>query len=107
VYDGAQGRYAEGHFLGTPAYFVPLRSGTPGAVPVPRRLGALPRRVMDNDLFRFMLALTTDSLDPHEALSLWHRERHPGRERFGITVGPSGQWAWLDDPAGPYVWPLA
>ncbi|MFJ1746216.1 methyltransferase domain-containing protein [Streptomyces sp. NPDC088116] len=106
-------RYAEGHFLHTAAYFVPLR-GTPvapgasGGGPMAHRpLGGLPRRTIENDLFRFLLALTAGSLDPHEALSLWERERRPGRERFGITVTGDGQWAWLDDPAGPYVWPLS
>jgi protein-L-isoaspartate O-methyltransferase len=106
VQDGARGRCAEGRFLHTSAYFVPLR-GVPGdSSPVRRQFAGLPKRVVENDLFRFLLALTAGSLDPHEALSLWKRERRPGRERFGITVGASGQWAWLDDPAGPYVWPL-
>ncbi|MFI8435665.1 methyltransferase domain-containing protein [Streptomyces sp. NPDC079020] len=106
VRETAHGRYAEGRFLHTPAYFVHLR----GALPPPGRrrpLGGLPRDVFDDDLFHFLLTLTEGSLDPHEALSLWRRERRPRRERYGITVGPEGQWAWLDDPEGPYAWPLA
>ncbi|MEE1792074.1 methyltransferase domain-containing protein [Streptomyces sp. BE308] len=106
VRDTAHGRSAEGRFLPTPAYFVPLR----GALPLPAELqplAGLPRRVIDDELFRFLLTLTAGTLDPHEALSLWRRERRPQRERYGITVGPDRQWAWLDDPQGPYAWPLA
>ncbi|PCG82627.1 methyltransferase [Streptomyces sp. WZ.A104] len=102
----AQGPRAEGHFLHTPAYFVPLR----GALPLPAglpHLGGLPRRAAGNDLFRFLLTLTAGALDPHEALSLWEREGRPQRERYGITVGQGRQWAWLDDPQGPYTWPLS
>ncbi|MFJ7197583.1 MULTISPECIES: methyltransferase domain-containing protein [unclassified Streptomyces] len=105
VRDGAHGRYAEGRFLHTAAYFVPLRGAPARAVRRPHT-GAVPRRVSENDLFRFMLALTEDSLDPREAHSLWRRERRPERERFGITVRDGRQWAWLDDPEGPYAWPL-
>ncbi|MDX3849274.1 methyltransferase domain-containing protein [Streptomyces sp. AK02-01A] len=98
---------AEGRFLHTAAYFVPLR-GVPGGGPLTRRpVGGLPRRAAENDLFRFLLALTEGSLDPHEALSLWERERRPRRERYGVTVAGDRQWAWLDDPSGPYVWPLS
>ncbi|GGZ26751.1 O-methyltransferase [Streptomyces inusitatus] len=101
--DARHGRIAEGRFLRTSAYFVPLRGSGPAAE---RRPGALPRRVLENDLFRFMLSLTGRSLDPREALSLWERERRPLRDRFGVTVVGGRQWAWLDDPEGPYVWPL-
>ncbi|MFF3750202.1 methyltransferase domain-containing protein [Streptomyces sp. NPDC002018] len=104
--DGARGTCAEGHFLQTAAFFVPLR-GMPGTALIHRPLGGLPRRAIENDLFRFLLALTAGSLDPHEALSLWEREHRPGRERFGVTIAGGRQWAWLDDPAGPYVWPLS
>ncbi|MEU2129221.1 methyltransferase domain-containing protein [Streptomyces sp. NPDC018352] len=105
VREAAHGKYAEGRFLHTAAYFVPLR-GSP--VPPARRphTRALPSRFSENDLFRFLLALTEGSLDPREALSLWQREKRPERERFGITVRDGRQWAWLDDPEGPYAWPL-
>ncbi|GAA3489412.1 methyltransferase domain-containing protein [Streptomyces cremeus] len=96
--------HAEGRFLPTPAYFVPLRGGL--TAPAPRYTGGLPRTALDDDLFRFLLSLSTNSLDPHEALALWHLEGRPRRERFGVTVTPGGQWAWLDDAAGPYAWPL-
>ncbi|MFJ1645713.1 methyltransferase domain-containing protein [Streptomyces sp. NPDC088258] len=97
---------AEGHFLPTPAYFVPLR-GVPGADQDTRRpVGGKPAQAGGNELFRFLLTLTANSLDPHEALALWRRERRPGRERFGVTVAGDRQWAWLDDPTGPYTWPL-
>ncbi|MEV3993005.1 methyltransferase domain-containing protein [Streptomyces sp. NPDC049837] len=95
--------HAEGRFLHTSAYFVPLRGGTP---PAPVHTGGLPRHATDNELFRFLLTLTAGSLDPHEAYSLWQRERRPARERFGVTVSGEHQWAWLDDPEGPYSWPL-
>ncbi|GEC07260.1 O-methyltransferase [Streptomyces spinoverrucosus] len=97
--------YAEGQFLHTPAYFVPLRgTGRPESEPV--ALGAVPRRGREHELFRFLLALTRGSLDPQEAYALWEREGRPGRERYGITVGGGREWAWLDDPEGPYAWPL-
>ncbi|MGI5375474.1 methyltransferase domain-containing protein [Streptomyces sp. CA-251387] len=97
--------HAEGRFLHTPAYFVPLRGGSrsePGAA----HLGGLPRRARDHELFRFLLALTRGSLDPQEAYALWEREGQPQRERYGITVSGEHEWAWLDDPEGPYAWAL-
>ncbi|MFF1376008.1 methyltransferase domain-containing protein [Streptomyces sp. NPDC058308] len=97
--------HAEGRFLHTPAYFVPLRGGDARA-PYERHIGGLPRGALQNELFRFLLELTSGSLDPHEALALWQREGLPVRERFGVTVRGPYEWAWLDDPDGPYVWPL-
>ncbi|AIR98441.1 methyltransferase domain-containing protein [Streptomyces glaucescens] len=101
---------AEGRFLDTAAYFVPLRGGSRSeAGPGPgdqAGLGAVPRRGREDDLFRFLFALTRGSLDPQEAYALWEREGRPGRERYGITVTGHGEWAWLDDPEGPYAWPL-
>ncbi|MFF4251695.1 methyltransferase domain-containing protein [Streptomyces sp. NPDC001663] len=97
--------HAEGRFLHTPAYFVPLR-GQSRPEPEPAQLGGIPRRARDHELFRFLLALTRGSLDPQEAFALWEREEQPTRERYGITVAGGYEWAWLDDPEGPYVWPL-
>jgi protein-L-isoaspartate O-methyltransferase len=97
-------RHAEGRFLHTSAYFVPVRGTTPAA-PEPRT-GGLPRRALDSDLFRFLLTLASGSLDPYEAYALWRREGRPGRERYGVTVADGRQWAWLDDPEGPYSWTL-
>ncbi|MEU8988395.1 methyltransferase domain-containing protein [Streptomyces sp. NPDC048558] len=97
--------HAEGRFLHTPAYFVPLRGGIrtePESSPV----AGLPRRAREDELFRFLLALTRGSLDPQEAYALWEREGRPQRERYGITVRGEHEWAWLDDPEGPYAWPL-
>ncbi len=37
---------------------------------------------------------------------MWRDAGEPGRERFGVTVRGARQWAWLDDPDGPYSWPL-
>jgi protein-L-isoaspartate(D-aspartate) O-methyltransferase len=96
---------AEGPFLQTPAFFVPLRGGCRSGAE-PAGLGAVPRRGRDDDLFRFLYALTRGSLDPQEAYALWEREGRPGRERYGVTVTGEGEWAWLDDPEGPYAWPL-
>ncbi|MFD4261822.1 methyltransferase domain-containing protein [Streptomyces sp. NPDC058534] len=102
VHDAA---HAEGRFLHTPAYFVPLR-GADGSVPQTPGLGGVPRRARENDLFRFLLALSRGSLDPQEAYALWDREDAPHRERFGITLRGARAWAWLDDPEGPYAWPF-
>ncbi|MDX6759506.1 methyltransferase domain-containing protein [Streptomyces sp. F8] len=98
---------AEGRFLHTPAYFVPLRGAT--AVPPPDRMAmvrGLPYELVENERFQFMLVLTAGVLTPREALDLWRSEGRPARERFGVSVSPEGQWSWLDDPQGPYVWPL-
>ncbi|MGE6733273.1 methyltransferase domain-containing protein [Streptomyces sp. NPDC059900] len=98
--------HAEGRFLHTPAYFVPLRGGSRRG-PHEQSLGGLPRKALQNDLFRFLLELTAGTLDPYEALALWQREDRPVRERYGVTVSGPHEWAWLDDPEGPYAWPLA
>ncbi|KOG86563.1 methyltransferase, partial [Streptomyces varsoviensis] len=95
--------HAAGSFLATPAYFVPLRGG--GSAP-PARGDGLPRRLPRNDDFRFLLALTAGRLDPVDALDVWRDAGEPGRERFGVSVRGARQWAWLDDPDGPYNWPL-
>lgn len=34
----------------------------------------------------------------------WEERGRPGHERFGLTVTPEGQRAWLDDPA--HSWPV-
>ncbi|MDH6518993.1 protein-L-isoaspartate(D-aspartate) O-methyltransferase [Streptomyces sp. SAI-135] len=97
--------HAEGRFLHTPAYFVPLR-GADRRDREPADPSGLPRRARENDLFRFLLALSGDSLEPREAYALWEREGRPGRERYGVTVSGDREWAWLDDPEGPCAWPL-
>lgn len=97
--------HAEGTFLNTAAYFVPLRGGS-RPEPEPTPLGGIPHRAREHDLFRFLLALTHGTLDPREAHALWERELRPWRERYGITIADEHAWAWLDDPEGPYVWPL-
>ncbi|MFI8187432.1 methyltransferase domain-containing protein [Streptomyces sp. NPDC085946] len=97
--------HAEGRFLDTPAYFVPLRGADRAEGDVPA-LGGVPHRARESDLFRFLLALTRGSLDPQEAYALWEGEGMPERDRYGITVRGEHEWAWLDDPEGPYAWPL-
>ncbi|MER8116500.1 methyltransferase domain-containing protein [Streptomyces sp. SID8366] len=97
--------HAEGRFLATAAYFVPLR-GQGRAEPEGVRRAGLPSGACEQDTFRFLLALGRGALDPREAYALWERERAPGRERYGVTLAGAHGWAWLDDPEGPYTWPL-
>jgi len=92
--------HAEGTFLDTAAYFVPLR----GTGPAPA--DEIPHRSGDHELFRFLRTLTHGTLDPQDAHELWEREGRPGRERYGVTVAEGRVRAWLDDPEGPYSWPL-
>ena len=42
------------------------------------------------------------------ATRLWEALGRPGRDRFGITAldRVDRQFVWLDDPDGPYSWPL-
>ncbi|MFG2225224.1 methyltransferase domain-containing protein [Streptomyces sp. NPDC048644] len=99
---------AEGRFLATPAFFVPLRTtdasaGGDAAGPDVTGQG-VPRHALADDRFRFLLSLAAGSLPPREAYELWRRERRPTRERYGVTVEGDRQWAWLDSPEGPYVW---
>jgi protein-L-isoaspartate(D-aspartate) O-methyltransferase len=67
---------AEGRFLSTPAYFVPLRGRGAGVAPPP--VGDEPS-VPD---------------------------RRAARTRFGLSVEGGRQWVWLDTPDGPDVWPV-
>lgn len=97
--------HAEGRFLHTPAYFVPLR-GAHTVEPRTPGLDGVPGRAREDDLFRFLLTLTRGSLDPQEAYALWDSEGAPRRERYGVTVRGERAWAWLDDPEGPYAWPF-
>ena len=84
---------------------MPLRGATRPEPDYPH-LAALPRRTREHELFRFLLALTRGILDPQEAYALWEREGRPVRERYGITVSGDREWARLDEPTGPYAWPL-
>jgi protein-L-isoaspartate O-methyltransferase len=102
VHDAA---HAEGRFLPTPAYFVPLRGETRPATEPPD-LAALPRRAGNQELFRFLYTLTRGTLSPQEAFALWIREGGPPRDRYGITIDGNREWAWLDAPKGPCTWPL-
>ncbi|MGW0137786.1 methyltransferase domain-containing protein [Streptomyces calvus] len=96
---------AEGRFLHTPAYFVPLRGAGRSRQEQPD-LDGLPAAARGSDLFRFLLALTAGVLEPREAYEVWEREGRPRRERYGLTADAEGDRAWLDDPRGPYVWPV-
>ncbi|NLU66417.1 methyltransferase domain-containing protein [Streptomyces sp. HNM0574] len=97
--------HAAGHFLATPAFFVPLRGATPPPPPAPG-LSGVPRRARSDDSFRFLLALCAGQLEAADAYRLWRDEDCPPRERYGMTVGDGGQWAWLDREEGPYGWPF-
>jgi protein-L-isoaspartate(D-aspartate) O-methyltransferase len=68
---------AQGRFLHTPAYFVPLR----GALASGGRGGL--------------------------GEQLFGGGRRPDRTRYGLTVDGGRQWLWRDDPHGPDTWPLA
>ena len=67
---------AQGRFLRTPAYFVPLRGAYAGAG----------RRGWAQELFG----------------DGWREDR----TRYGLTIDGGRQWLWRDDPAGPDTWPL-
>src|SRR5690606_26831879 len=58
--------HAEGRFLPTPAFFVPLR-GVSRARPALPDTGGLPRRATRDELFRFLLTLTAGALEPRDA----------------------------------------
>ncbi|GAA2440118.1 methyltransferase domain-containing protein [Streptomyces macrosporus] len=97
--------HAEGRFLDTPAYFVPLRGGTP---PRPRvDPGDLPREALRTESFGFLLSLTGGAPSPAATYEAWRRAGRPDRTRYGVTVRGREQWVWLDDPDGPNRWPLA
>jgi protein-L-isoaspartate(D-aspartate) O-methyltransferase len=97
--------HAEGRFLPGPAYFVPLR-GAGRAEPAEVSSAGLPGRAREQDLFHFLFALVRGTLGAQEAYALWEREGEPERGRYGVTVAGEHAWAWLDDPEGPYLWPL-
>ena len=92
--------HAEGTFLNTAAYFVPLR-GTEPAIQ-----DEIPHRPGEHELLRFLLTLTQGTLAPQDARELWEQEGRPGRERYGITITGEGTRAWLDIPESPHTWPL-
>ncbi|MEU6573917.1 methyltransferase domain-containing protein [Streptomyces sp. NPDC046805] len=98
--------HAEGRFLHTPAYFVPLRGVRRRAEAEAAPLAGVPRPAREHELLRFLLALTRGSLDPQEAYLLWECAGVPTRERYGVTIDGEHERAWLDDPQGPYSWPL-
>lgn len=146
------GGHARGRFLHTPAYFVSLRAtgecapeAARGAGGERRRSVRIPPRVLDDDVFRFVLALaagevtvdrgfgartallsapdgSTATAGPDGEVRLtgprdlwavvereytaWRAAGHPERDRFGLSVEGSRQWAWLDSPSGPLAWEL-
>ncbi|MFE1796604.1 MULTISPECIES: methyltransferase domain-containing protein [unclassified Streptomyces] len=99
--------HAEGRFLHTSAYFVPLRGATRTEPEAPDvHLSGLPRRAREHELLRFLLTLTAGGLTSDELHALWEHGGWPARERYGITVAGDRAWAWLDDPGGRHTWPL-
>ncbi|WP_318203507.1 methyltransferase domain-containing protein [Streptomyces sp. SCL15-4] len=98
--------HAEGRFLPGAVFFVPLR-GQGGTEAGSVSLAGLPARARAQEPFRFLLALARGALGPRDAYALWEREGEPGHGRYGVTVRGEHAWAWLDDPEGPYAWPLS
>ncbi|WP_089105340.1 methyltransferase domain-containing protein [Streptomyces hyaluromycini] len=98
-----RGGCAEGRFLPSGAFFVPLRGVARARA---GDMGEVPPRAREDELFQFLAELTQGVLSPREAYEVWVREGRPGRERFGVSVGKDGEWVWLDDREGPFVWPL-
>ncbi|MER5516081.1 methyltransferase domain-containing protein [Streptomyces sp. NPDC002763] len=97
------GGCAEGRFLPSAAFFVPLRGVERAA---PGDVGGVPSWALEDELFRFLMELTQGVLSPRRAYEVWERAGMPGRERYGVTVEGDGEWVWLDDREGPWVWPL-
>ncbi|MBW8794042.1 MAG: methyltransferase domain-containing protein [Streptomyces sp.] len=97
------GGRAEGRFLPSAAFFVPLR-GVP-RVGVGDTAG-VPSQALEDELFQFLVELTQGVLGPREAYEVWAGEGRPGRERYGVSVEKDREWVWLDDREGPLVWPL-
>ena len=42
-----------------------------------------------------------------EARRGWRSAGEPGWSRLGLTVTPSEQWGWIDDPHGEHRWRLS
>ncbi|MGI8308795.1 ATP-grasp peptide maturase system methyltransferase [Saccharopolyspora hattusasensis] len=40
------------------------------------------------------------------AYTTWVQRERPGWERFGLTVTPTEQYVWLDEPHGTHRWPI-
>ncbi|MEU0967597.1 methyltransferase domain-containing protein [Streptomyces sp. NPDC005917] len=97
------GGCAEGRFLPSGAFFVPLRGVERVGV---GDVSGVPFRALEDELFQFLAELTRGVLSPREAYEVWVREGMPGRERYGVTVDKDREWVWLDDREGPCVWPL-
>lgn len=99
------GGCAEGRFLPSAAFFVPLRGVARAGVGL-GELGGVPSQALEDELFQFLVELTRGVLSPREAYEVWAREGMPGRERFGVSVEKDREWVWLDDREGPFAWPL-
>ncbi|MFG2936211.1 methyltransferase domain-containing protein [Streptomyces sp. NPDC048282] len=99
-----RGGGAEGRFLPSAAFFVPLR-GVERVAGVGDASG-VPAGALGDESFQFLAELTRGVLSPREAYEVWAREGMPGRERYGVSVEGEGEWVWLDDREGPCVWPL-
>ena len=99
-------RHATGRFLDIPAFFVPLRGGGSSAPVVLSGQHEIPRHAQRQDSFHFLFRLIAGSVEPHDVYDLWRTVGRPVRERYGVTIRDGRQWAWLDDPEGPHVWPL-
>lgn len=102
----ADEQHADGRFLDTPAFFLPLRGGGASAPAQPQARSEIPRHAQRQDSFHFLFRLSAGAMEPHDVYELWRSTGRPPRERYGVTIRDGEQWAWLDDPDGSHSWPL-
>jgi hypothetical protein len=48
---------------------------------------------------------TEEQIREKFAYQWWVRKGRPSHDRFGISVGPTGQSVWLDEPGQPVLMP--
>ncbi|MCH6160322.1 methyltransferase domain-containing protein [Streptomyces marispadix] len=108
--EGTSGAGPAAPGIGTGAAAIGIGTGTGGGGTGTAEPGAalrgVPRHAQRQDSFHFLLGLAGGSAGPYDVYELWRTSGRPERERYGVTVRDGAQWAWLDDPDGPHIWPL-